>query len=460
MTERERQGGRRDEDCEDCLLRVVAAEWDAIVYVSDIATYELLYMNAYGKKHFGLDDIRGRKCYEAIQGLDAPCPFCTNRLLTRESFYVWEHSNAHTGRCYLLKDKLLNWNGRLVRLEFAVDITDKETLSQGTQRKLEIERTLLECLRILGYEEDFTQAADIILARIGTMHQADRAYIFEYAARENAPGEWWNTYEWCAPGIEAQKHLLQGIPDLGFSFWLESFQKQGEVIIPSLEAIRESRPEEYAALKPQGINSLIAIPLWLDGKFSGFIGLDNPARSWEDFSLLRSLAYFITNEQKKRNLENKLREMSYRDALTGLNNRNNYMLTLEELEKAPPSRLGVAFADLNGLKLINDRAGHAAGDDHLRAMSELFVRHFSRDEVFRIGGDEFVFLCPGISKTLFQEKIAALQAELDRSHPAGLSFGQAWAEGSLCVMDMVRQADKLMYQAKEEHHARRRTAGE
>ena len=60
------------EDCPESLLQIIMEELDEIVYVSDIATYEILYLNEFGKKEFGLTDIgKGRKCYEVLQGLDS-----------------------------------------------------------------------------------------------------------------------------------------------------------------------------------------------------------------------------------------------------------------------------------------------------------------------------------------------------------------------------------------------------
>ena len=60
------------EDCPESLLQIIMEEVDEIVYVSDIATYEILYLNEFGKKVFGLTDIgKGRKCYEVLQGIDA-----------------------------------------------------------------------------------------------------------------------------------------------------------------------------------------------------------------------------------------------------------------------------------------------------------------------------------------------------------------------------------------------------
>ena len=444
------------EDCPESLLQIIMEEVDEIVYVSDIATYEILYLNEFGKKVFGLTDIgKGRKCYEVLQGIDAPCPFCTNQFLNCETFYTWELTNPISHRHYLLRDKLIRWNGRLARLEFAVDITEKEKISQAVQRKLDIESTLLECIRILNREENFPQAVDMVLENLGMMHQADRAYIFEYSVLKNGGLIANNTYEWCSEGIFPQKEVLQNVPISYMSCWQKMFERREDVVIDNLESIRDSDLDMYSVLKPQGIESLIVVPLVLNDVISGFIGVDNPKANRDDHSLLHSLAYFVTNEQRKRNMQSELKRMSYCDDLTGLHNRNSYISVLQKLEKNPPDSLGVVFVDLNGLKRINDQQGHDSGDKYIRDISRIFSRYFRGDDLFRIGGDEFVFLCPNIPERVFYAKIAALQREANKAYPESLSLGQVWAEGDMHIMDMVRQADKRMYQEKAEYHARR-----
>lgn len=447
-------GNRRD--CPESLLQIIMDEVDEIVYVSDTTTYEILYLNEFGKKEFGITDIgNGKKCYEVLQGLDAPCPFCTNPFLNCETFYIWEITNPVSHRHYLLRDKLIHWNGYLARLEFAVDITEKENISQAVQRKLDIESTLLECIRILNREENFPQAVDMVLENLGTMHQADRAYIFEYSVLKSGELIANNTYEWCSEGISPQKEALQNVPFSCISCWQKMFERREDVVIDNLESIRDSDLDMYNVLKPQGIERLIVVPLVLNDVISGFIGVDNPKANQDDHSLLHSLAYFVTNEQRKRNMQSELKRMSYCDGLTGLHNRNSYISVLQKLEKNPPDSLGVVFVDLNGLKRINDQQGHDSGDKYIRDISRIFSRYFRGDDLFRIGGDEFVFLCRNIPKRVFHEKLAALRREANKAYPESLSLGQVWAEGDVHIMDMVKQADKRMYQEKAEYRTRR-----
>ena len=79
------------EDCPESLLQIIMEELDEIVYVSDIATYEILYLNEFGKKGIRAYGHRKRQgSAMSPAGLDAPCPFCTNQFLNCETFYTWE----------------------------------------------------------------------------------------------------------------------------------------------------------------------------------------------------------------------------------------------------------------------------------------------------------------------------------------------------------------------------------
>lgn len=96
-----------------------------LVYVADTETFELLFINKAGIESMKLESWEGQKCYRALQGRDAPCPFCTNNRLSTDEVYAWEHENPISGRHYLLKDKLVEWGGRLARMEIAFDITEQ-----------------------------------------------------------------------------------------------------------------------------------------------------------------------------------------------------------------------------------------------------------------------------------------------------------------------------------------------
>ncbi|WP_045212945.1 sensor histidine kinase [Desulfonatronovibrio magnus] len=116
-----------------------------VTQVIDMQTHEILFMNQEAKRQFG--DVVGRQCWKVLQvGQSAPCSFCTNdRLLDNNGMpagiYRWEFFNEKTGRWYDCHDVAIKWvDGRLVRLENALDITDKKL----AENELREQKLLLE----------------------------------------------------------------------------------------------------------------------------------------------------------------------------------------------------------------------------------------------------------------------------------------------------------------------------
>ena len=109
------------------------------LYVADVHTYELLYMNERGLNLLNLDpkNYKYKKCYEVIQGSDSPCSFCTNKYLSYDHVYMWEYKNPYLGRHFSIHDKLIDWQGRKSRIELSFDITDFKYKVQTLENKIE-----------------------------------------------------------------------------------------------------------------------------------------------------------------------------------------------------------------------------------------------------------------------------------------------------------------------------------
>jgi PAS domain S-box-containing protein len=118
----------------DLLLRL----FDSVkeyVYVADMETYELLYVNRTLEKDIG--SCTGKKCYQFLQGLEEPCPFCTNDIIRNDpdSSHIWELYNPVLKRWYRCIDRAIPWVGnRLVRYELALDISDIRTAEEEMRR--------------------------------------------------------------------------------------------------------------------------------------------------------------------------------------------------------------------------------------------------------------------------------------------------------------------------------------
>lgn len=98
------------------------------IYVSDMNTYELLFINETACKTLGMPvhKVLGQKCYEIIQGRTSPCSFCTNDKLTEDSFYEWEFYNPILERTFIIKNRIINWEGHRARIELSHDMYSAE----------------------------------------------------------------------------------------------------------------------------------------------------------------------------------------------------------------------------------------------------------------------------------------------------------------------------------------------
>ncbi|HEC76018.1 MAG TPA: PAS domain S-box protein, partial [Thermoplasmatales archaeon] len=116
---------------------------DEPIYVADPKTYEILYVNKALKELFGSKDIIGKKCYKIFQNLDKPCDFCTNDKILGNNFgktYAGEWQNLANKRWYRCIDKGIKWpDGREVRFEIAIDITERKKAEEKMKRLLERE---------------------------------------------------------------------------------------------------------------------------------------------------------------------------------------------------------------------------------------------------------------------------------------------------------------------------------
>lgn len=103
-------------------------EYVGNIYISDMETYELLYLNRASCETLGRrqEDMLGRKCYEVIQGRTSPCPFCTNDRLTEDAFYEWEFYNPVLERTFMIKNRIVDWKGRRSRIELSHDMFSTE----------------------------------------------------------------------------------------------------------------------------------------------------------------------------------------------------------------------------------------------------------------------------------------------------------------------------------------------
>lgn len=153
--------------------------------------------------------------------------------------------------------------------------------------------------------------------------------------------------------------------------------------------------------------------------------------------------------------------IGFRDALTGLYNRNYLEQEILRISTGRYNPVGFISIDVDGLKLVNDNLGHGAGDTLLIVVGQIIKECFNPgDSIVRLGGDEFAVLMPVSDAITIQKACQRLHAQVAEYNmkksviPVSISIG--WSVGNLgddnSMYEFIEEADKLMYVGKEGKH--------
>jgi len=252
--------------------------------------------------------------------------------------------------------------------------TPKKT-SFDLEQQLKLQEILIEIASDY-INVDEAQVDSVIQASLEKMCRfvnADRSYIFDYDFIAETTS---NTYEWCNDGVEPEIQNLQDVPMELFPQWISEHQKGRPFYVPDVLALDADGSEGglRSILEPQGIKSLIAIPLLKGKDLFGFVGFDS-VREYHIYSdkeqqLLHLFGQMLINIRMRRRWENTLRiqEEKYRNILANMN--------LGLLEVDPDDNILFAnqsFCDMSGY-LLEEMKGQKA--------AEMFVPEEKRSIIY------------------------------------------------------------------------------
>lgn len=392
------------------------SEYAGNVYISDMDTYELLYLNKHSCNTLqaSANELIGRKCYEVIQGRTSPCPFCTNSYLKKDDIYEWEFYNKKLKRTFIIKDRMLNWQGRRVRIELSYDMYSAEyKLAKKDQERESILKTIPAGMVRLDARDYLTilWCNDIFLNMI--------EYTKEQFAEElnNQCGYLFSE------DYKRSKKLAQDL------------KESGDNVVFEAKIYTRSREERIWTVTLCYIS-----------------GED----SWDGIPSFYSIGIDITKERKQ--IE-KLQHISEKDALTGIYNCAETERQIKKYFEKNLNVMGALFMiDTDNFKQINDTEGHMIGDIVLTEMAS-GMKKIMRDSdvVGRIGGDEFTIFMKNISSVKDAEKKAEellyMFRHLFQKEKSFLkvtcSIGIAiYPKDGTTFKEIYARADKALYQAK------------
>lgn len=421
----------------ECLKELYEKSEDP-VYILEEETGRLAWTNAAGRKMDGLDPDS-----YAGQNIEQLLPQRTEYLCETQAQMGTFHNRVsidpHTDQIIRMENCLIRCEDTVYRVVILQD-AEPEKISMADHEVI-----IDHALELIMDEDNPERAIRRFLRYIGTQLHCERTYIFE----DSHDGTFANTYEWCRKGVKPLQDRRQAVPrEFITDVWNRQFSDRHGIVFCDAEEYRHTDTGIYQILKRQGIRTLAAGPICIGHERTGFYGADNvPLENREDVTLLYDvLARFMAALIKRRNDERVL----YHDELTGMYNRAYLSRYLQKKNSGVTTTF--YFVDINNLKAVNDQKGHAAGDELIRSTAKLLSDFVSPAPVIRMGGDEFLALCDGLSEEESMRKEKELHACFE-ANAVSAAVGRVWQMEELdSFAELFKEADRRMYDDKQRMH--------
>ncbi|EON79381.1 hypothetical protein ADIS_0071 [Lunatimonas lonarensis] len=187
------------------------------------------------------------------------------------------------------------------------DITEERLAKMEVDRQLELQQLMIDISStyINTNVQDLSRTVNESLSRISLFVNADRGYVFAYDFGENTTS---NTYEWCADGITPELDNLQNLPLDLIPDWVEQHKRSMTFEVGDIDTLENQDLKDI--IEPQGIKTLIALPMVQGNTLMGFVGFDwvKEKHAFQDAEkkLLKIFADLLVSVETKSNLERSL----------------------------------------------------------------------------------------------------------------------------------------------------------
>ena len=224
-----------------------------------------------------------------------------------------------------------------------------------------------------------------------------------------------------------------------------------------MEWLRGENPVWYESLVLAGIRSVVLFPLKYNGDTLGYMwatnfDVENTVKIKETLELT---TFFLAAEIANYQLLQRLEVLSSVDTLTGIRNRNMMNVTVDGIRTGKVALrypYAVIFADMNGLKRINDEDGHSAGDRILKAAASILKEVFPDHDVYRAGGDEFMVIAEGMDEEAAEAKRKLIREKAAAVEGLAFAIGIHIVHKAEDIRVAMRLADQEMYAEKREYY--------
>ncbi|WP_295067027.1 diguanylate cyclase [uncultured Fibrobacter sp.] len=312
---------------------------------------------------------------------------------------------------------------------------------------------LKACIKLRG-SQNIRQAFQEVIEDIGAICGSDHCCVL---LTDDEKHECTTFAEFLREGscLYPMSRYIQGFYEIAQT-WPDTLAGSTCIIIKDehdMEKLQEQNPIWKASLEQAGVKTVVLYPLRHGGELLGYMwalnfNVENVLKIKETLELT---TFFLASEISNYLLLDKLKVLSTIDTLTSVRNRNEMNNRVDRIVVGnEPVPQGVLFADLNGLKRVNDEQGHAAGDKMLRAAASILQSVFHDGVVYRAGGDEFMILVNEISEDEVQDRVARVHFLSGKTENVRFSIGVCY--GKKDIRKAMRLADERMYAFKNGYY--------
>ncbi len=345
---------------------------------------------------------------------------------------------------------------------YSLEVTPEADLETMTRLSAEISSNVLKaCIKLRG-TKNFLKTMDEVIEDIRELCGAETCCVLHTDFKNRTCSVLGSSTKVGANVTNIHEIISDKFVDYAES-WIETLKGSNCLIIQNdadMEIVRERNPAWHASLTGANVKSLVLLPLTHNNEFIGFIWVTNfdTTKALRIKETLELVTFFIASEVASYLLVQQLEVLSNVDLLTGVKNRNAMNNQVFQLVNGIVSykMVSVVFADLNGLKLVNDNEGHNAGDDLLKRASKILKDTFYDCEIFRAGGDEFVVVALDKPKADIEARVEKLRQKSKEKGNVSYALGFFHDENGGDVRKAMHEADVLMYEDKKLHYAHKR----
>ena len=372
------------------------------------------------------------------------------------------HSYAHPARYdvwFNMNFIPLKYNeGNLFYCLYMVEIDLKPNAKRLSIISPDIASTVLEACIKLRSPEDFTTTMNTICSDIRDICDSEHCCILLMDHANKKCSVLCEAFSKDTKLLPMQCYVDDNFYNIADS-WKKTIAGSNCLIVNNphdMDVVKERNPEWYDSITSAGGKTIVLFPLVFKDELLGYIWAINfdPDTADKIKETLELTSFILASEIYSFQLVDKLHILSSKDMLTGVMNRNEMNNYVDDLIKDTSGRsVGVLFADLNGLKVVNDNDGHEAGDALLKNAASALTDVFSTRNIFRAGGDEFVVILTGITEKQLNERADELRKASEKYNGLVFAIGGAYENNIQDVRTALRLADERMYIDKKKYYA-------